>query len=109
MLEMDEIDMIVIGAPKNTHCPITVDAASAGKHVVEKPLAMNLAEADRMIEACKKANVKLMYAEELCFAPRSSTGMRSAASGASTFAGGVSGRIAGVPLLLRSSGTPTLD
>lgn len=71
MLEMDEIDMIVIGAPNNLHCSITVDAASAGKHVVvEKPLAMNLAEADRMIEACKKANVKLMYAEELCFAPK---------------------------------------
>jgi predicted dehydrogenase len=31
---------------------------------------MNLAEADRMIEACKKAKVKLMYAEELCFTPK---------------------------------------
>jgi len=31
---------------------------------------MNLAEADRMIEACKRANVKLMYAEELCFTPK---------------------------------------
>lgn len=71
MLEMDEIDMIVIGAPNRLHCPITLDAAAAGKHVVcEKPLCMNLAEADRMIEACRKAGVKLMYAEELCFAPK---------------------------------------
>jgi len=31
---------------------------------------MNLAEADLMIEACKEANVKLMYAEELCFTPK---------------------------------------
>jgi len=71
MLAMDDIDMIVIGAPNNTHCDITLKAAAAGKHiVVEKPLCMNLEEADRMIDACKKAQVKLMYAEELCFTPK---------------------------------------
>jgi len=71
MLAMDEIDMIVIGAPNFLHCDITLKAAAAGKHiVVEKPFCMNLAEADRMIEACTKANVKLMYAEELCFTPK---------------------------------------
>lgn len=31
---------------------------------------MNLREADIMIDACKQANVKLMYAEELCFTPK---------------------------------------
>ena len=46
-------------------------AASAGKHVIcEKPLCLNLEEADRMIGACRKAKVKLMYAEELCFTPK---------------------------------------
>ncbi len=71
MLALNEIDMIVIGAPNIFHCEITVAAAKAGKHVVvEKPLCMNLAEADRMIEACKTAGVKLMYAEELCFTPK---------------------------------------
>jgi myo-inositol 2-dehydrogenase/D-chiro-inositol 1-dehydrogenase len=71
MLEMDEIDMVVAGVPTDLHCQIAVDAAAAGKHVVmEKPLCLNLAEADRMIEACRKAGVKLMYAEELCFAPK---------------------------------------
>jgi predicted dehydrogenase len=50
---------------------MTEDIAAAGIHVaVEKPLCLNLSEADRMIEACAKANVKLMYAEELCFAPK---------------------------------------
>src|SRR5262249_32357029 len=53
------------------HCEATIAAAAAGKHVVcEKPLCLNLAEADRMIEACRKAKVKLMYAEELCFTPK---------------------------------------
>jgi predicted dehydrogenase len=37
---------------------------------MEKPLCLNMAEADRMIAACKNAKVKLMYAEELCFAPK---------------------------------------
>ncbi len=71
MLAMEEIDMIVIGAPNSLHCEITLKAAQAGKHiVVEKPLCMNLAEADLMIDTCKKAKVKLMYAEELCFTPK---------------------------------------
>jgi predicted dehydrogenase len=66
-----EIDLVVIGAPNDLHCQLVCDAAAAGKHVVvEKPLCLNLAEADRMIDACRSANVKLMYAEELCFAPK---------------------------------------
>jgi len=71
MLEMDEIDMVVLGLPNDLHAQAAVDAAEAGKHVMcEKPLCMNLKEADLMIETCKKAGVKLMYAEELCFTPK---------------------------------------
>jgi len=71
MLDLAEIDLIVIGTPNDTHCRIALAAAAAGKHlVVEKPLCMNLREADQMIAACRTANVKLMYAEELCFAPK---------------------------------------
>jgi len=71
MLERAELDLVVIGAPNDLHCQMTLDCAAAGKHVlVEKPLCLNLAEADRMIAACRHAGVKLMYAEELCFAPK---------------------------------------
>lgn len=71
MLDRTDVDMVVIGVPNHLHCDITLAAARAGKHIViEKPLCLNLAEADRMIAACRKANVKLMYAEELCFAPK---------------------------------------
>src|SRR6185437_8668198 len=71
MLEADELDLVVLGCPNDLHCDFVEQAAAAGKHVVcEKPLCLNLAEADRMIDACKKAKVKLMYAEELCFAPK---------------------------------------
>jgi predicted dehydrogenase len=63
--------MVVIGAPNDLHCRMTLDAAAAGKHVVvEKPLCLSLAEADSMIVACRDAGVKLMYGEELCFAPK---------------------------------------
>lgn len=71
LLEMDEIDLVVVGIPNDLHCAVTVDAAAAGKHILlEKPMCLNLAEADRMLLACHAAKVKLMYAEELCFAPK---------------------------------------
>ena len=43
LLAVDEVEMVVIGAPNNVHCGITLAAAKAGKHVVvEKPFCMNL-------------------------------------------------------------------
>jgi predicted dehydrogenase len=57
--------------PNFLHHRAVLAAANAGKHVIiEKPLAMTLEEADEMIEVCKSKNRKLMYAEELCFAPK---------------------------------------
>ena len=38
--------------------------------IIEKPLCLTLEEADEMIATCKAHNRKLMYAEELCFAPK---------------------------------------
>ena len=67
----ETIDLVVIGAPNYLHCEITLKVAKAKKHlVVEKPLCLNLHEADQMIAACKENKVKLMYAEELCFTPK---------------------------------------
>ena len=66
-----ECDVVDICLPNFMHADACIKAAKAGKHViVEKPLAMTLEEADAMIEACKEAGKKLMYAEELCFAPK---------------------------------------
>lgn len=71
MLKDPEIDLVDIGIPNDLHCQAVLDAAVAGKHIIiEKPLCVTLEEADRMIEACKKAGVLLMYAEELLFAPK---------------------------------------
>lgn len=71
LLDLREVDVVVLGIPNYLHCQVTVDAARAGKHVIcEKPLCLNLQEADTMIAACKEHGVKLMYAEELCFTPK---------------------------------------
>ena len=71
MLRDPAIEMISITVPNRLHARITIDAAAAGKHVVcEKPLCVTLEEADAMIDACAKAGVLLMYAEELFFAPK---------------------------------------
>jgi myo-inositol 2-dehydrogenase / D-chiro-inositol 1-dehydrogenase len=71
LLDLRELDMVVLGVPNDLHCEAACLAAEAGKHVVvEKPMAMNLAECDRMIAACERAGVMLGYAEELCFAPK---------------------------------------
>lgn len=71
LLADKEIEMVNLCVPNDLHAEAAVAAAKAGKHVVcEKPLCRTLEEADRMIAACRDADVLLMYAEELCFAPK---------------------------------------
>ena len=71
LLARDDIQLLVVGIPNHLHRQVVVDAARAGKHVViEKPFCLNMAEADQMLNAARQANIKLMYAEELCFAPK---------------------------------------
>lgn len=71
MLAEKDLEMVTIAAPNYLHAQMTIDAANAGKHVVcEKPLCMTLAEADEMIDTCRRQGVLLMYAEELFFTPK---------------------------------------
>lgn len=61
MCESDEIDAIWIATPNVYHAEHTVLAAKNGKHViVEKPMAVTLEEADRMIAAAEENRVKLV-------------------------------------------------
>ena len=60
LLQDSEIEAVYVATPVNLHCEQTVAAAEAGKHVLcEKPMGMNTAECDTMIEACRSNNVKL--------------------------------------------------
>ena len=61
VLDSDEVDAVFIASPNPFHRPQTVRAAQRGKHVlVEKPLALSVADGQAMIEACQKAGVVLM-------------------------------------------------
>ncbi|MHB1628026.1 MAG: Gfo/Idh/MocA family protein [Bacilli bacterium] len=60
LLQRDDVDAVNVCVPSGLHAVIAVDAARAGKHVVvEKPIDVSLAAADRMIHAAREAGVKL--------------------------------------------------
>ena len=61
LVEAKDIDLIDIASPNNTHYDIAIAAAQNGKMVLcEKPLAMNTAEAEEMVQAVEKAGVPNM-------------------------------------------------
>ena len=58
LIDRKDIDAIDICTPNDTHAPIAIAAAEAGKMVLcEKPLARTLKEAAPMVEAIEKAGV----------------------------------------------------
>jgi predicted dehydrogenase len=60
VLERSDIDIISIATSSGSHATIGVAVAEAGKHViVEKPMALSLYDADRLIAACEKHQVYL--------------------------------------------------
>ena len=60
MLARDDIEVVAVCVPPGFHCDVAIECARAGKHViVEKPIEVNLDKADRIIEACEEAGVKL--------------------------------------------------
>lgn len=59
------IDAVVVLTPSGLHARNTVELAAYGKHiVVEKPMALTLADADRMIRACEDAGVRLFVVKQ---------------------------------------------
>ena len=61
--ENSEVKAIYIVLPNSMHAEYVVRGAKAGKHILcEKPMATSVRDCERMISACKSANVKLMIA-----------------------------------------------
>src|ERR1700712_4633908 len=63
LIEREDIDLIDICTPGDTHAEIAIAALEAGKHVLcEKPLANSVAEAEQMTEAAQAAAAKGVFA-----------------------------------------------
>ncbi|MEM8533310.1 MAG: Gfo/Idh/MocA family oxidoreductase [Chloroflexota bacterium] len=70
MLDDPSIDAVSICVPHALHCPVALDVARAGKHILcEKPIALTVAEATQMIEAAQHNQVKLYVAENEVYTP----------------------------------------
>jgi predicted dehydrogenase len=60
LLDRDDLDVITISTPSGLHARMAIDAMQAGKHViVEKPMALNLDDAGRMISVAQAMSRKL--------------------------------------------------
>lgn len=69
MLQTD-IDVVCICTPSGLHPALTIQAAEAKKHViVEKPMALTLEDADRMMDACEANGVKMAVVHPNRFRP----------------------------------------
>ena len=72
LLKDESIEVVHVLTPNRDHSYITVDALEAGKHVMcEKPMAINTAEAQKMVDAAKRTGKKLTIGYQSRFRPDS--------------------------------------
>ena len=65
-----DVEAVWISTPNRFHGPMTVMAANHGKHVVvEKPMALDIRQAEEMVEACDRNGVKLVAGHTQSFMP----------------------------------------
>jgi predicted dehydrogenase len=70
MLDDPEVDAVEILTPQKLHEQMVIEAASAGKHIlIQKPMTIDLASADRMIQAAKKGGKIYKVIENYIFYP----------------------------------------
>lgn len=68
MLREEQFDIVDICTQNRLHAPMSISALEAGANVlVEKPIAMNTAEAKKMVETAKRYRRKLMVAQHMRF------------------------------------------
>jgi predicted dehydrogenase len=64
MLDNENIDVVDIVTPPETHLPLVKIAAARGKHIMcQKPFAPTLEEAEEIVRICEQAGVRLMVTE----------------------------------------------
>ena len=66
LLQDSRVDAVFVSSPNSLHAEHTIAAARAGKHVlVEKPMAVSVAEAQEMVDVCRTSGVTLGVAFQL--------------------------------------------
>jgi predicted dehydrogenase len=66
-----DIDAVYVITPNALHKDQVIRVAKAGKHVIcEKPMSINAKDGQQMVDACKKANVKLLVGYRMHFEPK---------------------------------------
>src|SRR6476469_3655673 len=66
-----DIDAVYVITPNALHHDQVIRVAKAGKHAIcEKPMAVNAKEGQEMVDACKKAGVKLLVGYRMHFEPK---------------------------------------
>jgi predicted dehydrogenase len=82
LLSDPEIHLVDVCLPTDLHEPVVTEAIAAGKHVlVEKPIAVDLKAADRMVKAAERAGVLLMVGHVLPFFPEFKFALETVQSG----------------------------
>ena len=70
MLDFAKVDAVIIAAPAPLHAELALRAIAAGKHVfVEKPLALSVNDAQRVVDAAEKADLTLFVGHVLLYHP----------------------------------------
>jgi predicted dehydrogenase len=68
MVEKEKLQGVLIVVPNHLHAPIGIACARKGLHLfVEKPIAGNVSEADRLIEAAKQSKVRILVGHQRRF------------------------------------------
>jgi predicted dehydrogenase len=81
-LKNPRVEAVYIATPPGEHEKYAVAAAKAGKHVLcEKPLAANVQQARKMVEACRRNKVRFMTAYRKYFEPSTVTLKKMISSG----------------------------
>jgi 1,5-anhydro-D-fructose reductase (1,5-anhydro-D-mannitol-forming) len=70
LLGREDIQAVYISTPVNTHAPLSIAAARAGKHILcEKPMALTVSDCEAMIEAAESRGVVLQIGYMMRFHP----------------------------------------
>ena len=70
LLKLKELDVVSVALPNFLHCPVTIEALEAGKHVlVEKPMALNSQEAEKMVKVAREKKRILMVGMNYRYLP----------------------------------------